>query len=137
MLSLIITPQALRRILAEIDAGIAACKISSPVTNTQALALPYLQAMIRESLRMYPPVAARNLGEVPPSGNLVSNGEAAPVHLPGGTLLGHDVYGIMQSCRIWGLDADIFRPERWLEGGPAETAFGIIAQPRAIAVDSL
>lgn len=38
--------------------------------------------------------------------------------IPGGTSIGYDAFGIFRSKEIFGQDADIFRPERWLEDTP-------------------
>lgn len=35
--------------------------------------------------------------------------------VPEGTEVGHNVLGIMRAKKYWGDDADVFRPERWLE----------------------
>jgi hypothetical protein len=37
------------------------------------------------------------------------------VFLPGGTAVGHNLFGIMMSKNIFGPDAEIYRPERLLE----------------------
>ncbi|KAM0324813.1 hypothetical protein ACHAQA_007779 [Verticillium albo-atrum] len=111
MLHLITNPRVLVKLLDEIKATNA----SSPViSDSEARNLPYLQAIIKEGLRIFPPVAGLMAKEVPPQGD-TWNG----VHLPGGTRIGYGAWGIMHNKKIWGDDADEFRPERWLEG-PAE-----------------
>jgi cytochrome P450 len=89
--------------------------ISSPITDAEARKLPYLQAVIKESLRIHPPATGLMLKEVPPGGDMVNG-----VFVPGGTGIGWSTYGLMRNVKIWGDDADVFRPERWFEGTAEE-----------------
>ena len=50
--------------------------------------------------------------EVPPSGDIVNG-----LFVPGGTSIGYCAFGIFRDKKIWGEDADVFRPERWLDCG--------------------
>jgi cytochrome P450 len=52
--------------------------------------------------------------EVPPVGDTING-----IFIPGGTSIGYCAFGIFRDKKIFGDDADIFRPERWLEGEPA------------------
>lgn len=36
--------------------------------------------------------------------------------MPGGTTIGWSTLGLMRNVKLWGEDADVFRPERWFEG---------------------
>ena len=83
-------------------------------SNTISLRLPYLQACIKESLRMIPPAFAPLPKLAPLEGDSI-NGN----FIPGGTRVGICVYGIARDKSIFGDDADIFRPERWLEADEA------------------
>lgn len=47
---------------------------------------------------------------VPPQGDVVDG-----VFLPGGTSVGQNLFPLMRSREHWGSDADMFRPERFLE----------------------
>ena len=61
--------RVLRKLRAELDAAERAGAISSPViTNREALALPYLQAVVREGLRILVPVVAILVKHVPAGG---------------------------------------------------------------------
>ena len=42
--------------------------ISSPITDVESRKLPYLQAVVREGLRVFPPVTGLILKEVPAGG---------------------------------------------------------------------
>ncbi|CAL5870646.1 uncharacterized protein PFLUO_LOCUS4886 [Penicillium psychrofluorescens] len=91
------------------------------ITAAQAKQLPYLQAVIREALRLWPPVANIFSRDVPAEGDtLVLDGES--IFLPGGTCIGYSAYAMHRSEEIYGKDAKAFRPERWLESDPATLA---------------
>lgn len=47
---------------------------------------------------------------VPPQGDVVDG-----IFLPGGTTIGQNLFPTMRSREHWGNDADIFRPERFME----------------------
>ncbi|KAK3317287.1 cytochrome P450 [Cercophora scortea] len=121
LLFLINTPSAYRKLQSEIDAAIASNLISSPITNAEATqSLPYLQAVIREGLRVFPPIAsALAYKNVPAGGDVIAGYE-----LPAGTRVatGAAIYAMCRSKEIWGPDADVFRPERWLEADEEELA---------------
>lgn len=85
--------------------------ISNPITDAEARKLPYLQAVIKEGLRIYPPATGLMSKEVPAGGDTVSG-----FYVPEGTGIGWSTFGMMRNVKIWGNDADIFRPERWFEG---------------------
>ena len=107
-------PAAYSRLQAEIDAGIAAGKISSPIKDAEARQLPYLQAVIKEALRIMPPAGGAFFKEVPPGGDIIDG-----KFIPGGTQIGSSPFGIHHSKKMFGADAEIYRPERWLEADTA------------------
>ncbi|KAL0254995.1 hypothetical protein SLS55_009519 [Diplodia seriata] len=110
LLHLLTTPGALFKLREEIDAGIREGRISSPITNAEARELSYLQAVIKEGLRMQPPFIGLLAKEVPPQGEVIKG-----KFVPGGTKIGHSIYAAERSEEVFGKDADAFRPERWLE----------------------
>lgn len=73
--------------------------------------LPYLDAVINESLRLHS-TSALGLARVVPAGApLAASGRAwAP-----GTVLSVPSFSIHRDAEVWGEDADAFRPERWFE----------------------
>ena len=104
MLYLIMNPRVVSKLRAEFQPH------PSPITDAVARKLPYLQAVINESLRIFPPVVGLMSKEVPPAGDVIDG-----KFVPGGTKIGFGAYGIYRNKAIWGDDADSFRPERWLE----------------------
>jgi hypothetical protein len=110
LLCLITTPTSYTTLQKEIDSAIRNGKISHPIAESEAKKLPYLQAVIREGLRMYPPVTGLGSKQVPKGGDLI-NGH----FVPEGTQVGTNYFGLMRCKEVWGNDADVFRPERWLE----------------------
>ena len=83
------------------------------ISDAQARTMPYLQAVIKEGLRIHPTVVGLQPKEVPAGGD-VWNGVA----LPAGTDIGICYWGFMRRPEIWGEDAAEFRPERWLDSPP-------------------
>ena len=109
LLYLIMHPRVTSKLRTEISSN----PISSPIQDAEARKLPYLQAIIKEGLRIFPPVVGLMSKEVPPSGDVINN-----QFVPGGTKIGYGAYGIFRDKQMWGQDADTFRPERWLEASP-------------------
>jgi len=113
LLLIITSPPTLRAVLAEIDKGVKEGRISSPVTNAEAFALPYFQAVVHEALRLYSPGTGPLYKQVPKGGDTIHG-----YFLPEGTQVGQNIWGMQRRKEIFGEDADVFRPERWLETEP-------------------
>lgn len=79
-------------------------------TFEQVKKLPYLQAVIDETLRIHS-TSGIGLPRLVPEGGLVVNGKT----FPEGTVLSVPSYTIHRDKEVWGEDADLFRPERWFE----------------------
>ena len=107
---LLVTPASYAKLKEEIRSHAEQGKLSSPVTDAEARSLPYLQAVIKEGLRIIPPAQGPLYKEVPKGGDTILGH-----YLPAGTEIGHSTYSVQHRKDIWGEDADIFRPERWLE----------------------
>lgn len=118
MLCLITTPAAYMALRREIDNAADLGKLSSPISDSEAKRLPYLQAVIREGLRMYPPTTGLGSKQVPKGGDIVNG-----CPLPEGTQIGTNYFGLMRSKDLWGYDANVFRPERWLEASEEKYKF--------------
>ncbi|KAM4063978.1 cytochrome p450 [Hirsutella rhossiliensis] len=110
MLCLLGNPVALARLRKEIDEGIATGTISSPIKDNEARQMPYLQAVIREGIRMFPPATGVLSKEVPAGGDNILGYD-----MPAGVQVGHNICGLLRMPELFGADAEVFRPERWLE----------------------
>ncbi|KAF5875949.1 putative toxin biosynthesis cytochrome p450 protein [Botrytis fragariae] len=83
-------------------------KSAEEVTMTSCQTLPYLHAVLEESLRIYPP-ASLALGRIVPHGGSVINGKTVPA----GTGVGISAWAASHSKHNF-VDPDAFVPERWL-----------------------
>ncbi|KAK3317638.1 pisatin demethylase [Cercophora scortea] len=103
------------RVFGSLRREIFSRKTSSPVvTDAEARDMPYLQAFIKEGLRIQPPSAGTFMPRVVgPQGDTWKG-----VYFPPGTEIGVCQVGFMRRPDIWGDDAEVFRPERWLEASP-------------------
>ncbi|MCJ1307795.1 hypothetical protein MMC25_001443 [Agyrium rufum] len=109
-LHIITNPVVYRRLQEEIDTAIITRKVTRPViTDAEAKRLPYLQAVIMEGLRIFPPVT----GMMPKMSD--ADDVVCGKHVPAGTNVGWSALGVMQNTDIFGKDAKMFRPERWLD----------------------
>ncbi|KAJ5947535.1 hypothetical protein N7466_000550 [Penicillium verhagenii] len=104
-------PQYKEELLKEIDAEADAGRITrTNVPYKVAQNMPYLQSCIQEGLRCHPAVGMSMPRVVPPAG-LVVNGK----RIPGGIIAGANPWVIHRNKEIFGDDADVFRPDRWLD----------------------
>jgi cytochrome P450 len=116
LLYIITNPRIYTTLQAEIDNAVKTeGKISNPVIkDTEWRHLLYLQAVIKEGLRIWPPVTGMMSKFSPPNGDeLTIDGEK--VLIPGGTNIGWASWGIHRNKAVFGEDAELYRPERWLD----------------------
>ncbi|KAK5939217.1 hypothetical protein PMZ80_008520 [Knufia obscura] len=71
--------------------------------------LPYFQACLKEAMRVGPAVGLAIYRKVPGAGTEIDG-----VFVPGGTELAVNAHVLHKDQAIFGQDADVFRPERWL-----------------------
>lgn len=139
MLYILTTPHVYRRLQAEVDDAVASSRAGSPVvSHAEAQKLPYLQvwncptspvpgsfvfvgereefspfpaqAVIYEGLRIHPPNHILASKVVPPEGDTLDG-----KFVPGGTKIAWNVWSLLHRKDMFGQDAGVFRPERWLE----------------------
>ena len=104
-------PSCYSKLQAEIDAADNAGKLSDPpqYKETNHEALPYMAACIKETLRIHPPVTPTLPRNIPPGGAGICGR-----FFPEGTRVGMSAYVTGHDKRIFGEDADEYKPERWL-----------------------
>ncbi|KAH7377446.1 putative P450 monooxygenase [Cadophora sp. MPI-SDFR-AT-0126] len=102
-------PRCLQKLRDEIATAASEGKLSSPVTFQEGQKLSYMQAVIKESLRLHSAVG-QILSRVVPKGGA----QLAGRHFPEGTVVGINPWVIHTDAKIWGHDVHEFRPERWL-----------------------
>jgi len=116
LLFIITNPRVYATLQKEIDNALKTDgMISRPVVKDREWRqLEYLQAVVREGLRLCPPVTGL-LSKVSPAGGdkFVVDGER--VFIPGGTNIGWACCGMYRDKAVFGEDAELYRPERWLE----------------------
>ncbi|KAI1871211.1 uncharacterized protein JN550_004656 [Neoarthrinium moseri] len=101
-------PDAYRKLEDEV----LAAQLGEVASFGAARALPYLEAVVREAMRMHPAVCMLLERYVPESGLSLPDGS----YVPPGTAVGINPYVVGRNQLIWGDDADVYRPERWLRG---------------------
>ncbi|KAK7743998.1 hypothetical protein SLS62_010359 [Diatrype stigma] len=115
--------------------GAAAESARGVISYAKARQLPYLQAVIREGLRIFPPVTDPFGRDTPPGGDTVTIGEGADereVFLPGGVSVIPSFVAMCRDRAVFGEDADVFRPERWLDESDPER---VAAMRRVVDLD--
>ncbi|CAG9950703.1 unnamed protein product [Clonostachys rosea f. rosea IK726] len=108
--NLITNPLCYNKLQSELDEWDAAGKLSDPIQESEARRLPFLQAVLKEAMRIHPSVGLIMERHVPKGGTTISG-----TFIPEGTIVGINPWVVARDKRIYGEDADIFRPERWLE----------------------
>ncbi|XP_052184806.1 cytochrome P450 94C1-like [Diospyros lotus] len=102
-------PEVESAILEESDRVIGATE--EPASFEHVREMPYLQAALHESMRLYPPVQYDSKfcleDDVLPDGTFVRKGSRVTYH----------PYAMGRMERVWGPDCLEFKPERWLQGG--------------------
>jgi cytochrome P450 len=118
MLYLMGNKRVYERLQEEVDKAVREGKVGGEgegiVPYAVAKQLPYLQAVIREGLRVWPPVRNILPKDVPAGGDTVVV-DGKPVFLPEGVDIGYSALAMHRDKKVYGEDADLFRPERWFE----------------------
>ncbi|KAF6789040.1 cytochrome P450 [Colletotrichum sojae] len=113
LLYLMTYPRAYQKLQREIDEASVSGQILAPITNDEAKRLPYLQAVIQEGLRIFSPSGSLLTKQAPPEGD-----EFKGHRIPSGVKIGQSTWAMMRRKDLFGDDADVFRPERFLEADP-------------------
>ncbi|KAL2000136.1 hypothetical protein VTN02DRAFT_3523 [Thermoascus thermophilus] len=103
-------PEKMAKVRAELDAADREGKLSSPVSYRESIThLPYLGAVLKESMRLHPSVGLILERHVPRSGATICGR-----HIPGGTIVGINAWVLHRDPHVFP-DPDSFIPERWIE----------------------
>ncbi|KAI4592526.1 hypothetical protein KJ359_011108 [Pestalotiopsis sp. 9143b] len=99
----------LQRLRNEIDQFPKEGGTTQPITYKESLQMQYLQACIKEGLRIHPATGLPLFRVVPAGGASI-----AGVQFPPGAVVGINSWVAHHSKDVFGPDADLFRPERWI-----------------------
>ncbi|KAI5922367.1 pisatin demethylase [Camillea tinctor] len=108
--NLLINPHCYAKLRNEIDNKDKNGELSLPIQMKEASAMPYLQACLKEAMRMHPSVGL-GLERVVPKGGATICGR----FFPEGTVVGVNPFVSGRDKAVYGEDVDTFRPERWIE----------------------
>ncbi|KAL1792308.1 hypothetical protein ACET3X_008815 [Alternaria dauci] len=100
-------PESMKKLIAEVDDA------EGLISWEESRGLPYLTAVVKEALRIHP-AAGLPLERVVPAGGV----SVCDTFIPGGIIIGCSAWVIHMDRRVFGEDAALWRPERWLEGDP-------------------
>ncbi|KAF2864810.1 pisatin demethylase [Massariosphaeria phaeospora] len=104
-------PEAHAKVVAEIKEADYAGRLSSPIKYSETMShLPYTCACIREASRIFPSFAI-HMSRVAPQEGLALSG----YHIANGYRVAMSAAVVQRDTSVFGLDADQFKPERWLE----------------------
>lgn len=110
-LLLLTNPRVYNKLQAEVDNAVANGNVTFPIVqNSEAMKLPYLQAVIKEGLRLWQPLNGIVTKDSPKEGVTING-----VYIPGNTQVCLSQHSMMRRKDLFGPDPDIFRPERWLD----------------------
>jgi len=112
-------PESLAFMLDEITGAYTSCRLSRSVPKYREVLehCPYYIACVKESMRLSPPTPANASriydGE---GGEMVINGKP----LPKGIEVAMNAWIVGRDKEVYGEDAEVWRPERWLEASEEE-----------------
>ncbi|KAK0613274.1 cytochrome P450 [Immersiella caudata] len=109
MLFIATSPRIYARLQSEIESVVSSGAASTPITYAQTKTLPYLQAVLYESIRIHPPTFSLTSKRVPPEGDTLHG-----KFIPGGTEIAQNSWSLLRNQEVFGEDVETFRPERFL-----------------------
>jgi len=111
VLHIMSSPRVYNRLKQEIKEALKDGRVAhQPIRIEEAKRLPYLQAVIYEGLRMRAPAPGLYAKVVPAGGDTLCG-----KFVPEGTAIGMNTSAMLADKTLFGEDADLFRPERFLE----------------------
>lgn len=109
--SLMVNPRVMKNMLHEIDSVLQG---SEDAINYETLMnlMPYTKAVLHETLRLHPPVP-KNVRQAVDD-DILPDG----THVNKGDFIGYSNWCMGRNKSVWGQDAELFVPERWLVPEP-------------------
>ena len=146
---LVQNPRVWNKLVDELDEACRTGAMSDDSTFAEAQKLPYLQACIKEGMRLHPSLGTQHLRMVPEGGVTI-----AGTYLPAKvcntlsfyvslaypfffqTTVGINAWVMHRQESVFGKDAEDYRPERWIEGdkGMMERHFMTVSRHRHFQV---
>jgi hypothetical protein len=109
-------PEKMRKLLVEIDDADKKGELSNPISDKEARALPYLNAVEKEAMRMHSSVGLILERHVPAGGTTICGH-----YLTQGTIVGINPWVVQYDPDVFP-DPEVFLPERWLDADPDNLA---------------
>jgi cytochrome P450 len=103
-------PAAYKQLQEEVDKFYKDNNLTEPANYSQTQEMPYLKAVVTESLRLFPSITYQLL-RYSPEGGMSIDGR----YIPAGYDIGISPIAQNRDEAVFGKDANDFRPERWLE----------------------
>ncbi|KAM6506982.1 hypothetical protein FALCPG4_018794 [Fusarium falciforme] len=100
-------PGVYQKLRSEIDEALASGVISDPITFKQSQELPYLQAVLKEGLRLHSSTGLPMWRVVPAGGAEIAGHQFLP-----GDVVGINTWVIHRNMEVFGPDPKVFRPGR-------------------------
>ncbi|OGE47495.1 hypothetical protein PENARI_c043G04447 [Penicillium arizonense] len=111
-------PQSFAKLRAEVGGLRSDGRTTRDVSFKESQEMPYLQAVIKETLRLHPATGLPLERIVPEGGATICE-----TFFPAGTIVGVNTWVEHRNPQIWGADADEFKPERWMIDDSDKLAF--------------
>lgn len=109
-------PDKMAKLHEEIDKADAIGELSDPISDKEARALPYLNAVEKEAMRLHSSVGLILERHVPPGGATICG-----KHIPGGTIVGVNPWVTQHDPEVFE-NPEAFVPERWLDASTDKLA---------------
>ncbi|CAG8452668.1 4522_t:CDS:10 [Paraglomus brasilianum] len=118
LLMLLTHPSKLHKLIEELDNEFVDLPRNELPKHEKLKNLPYLNAVINETLRLWPISLDGGSGRSPTEDKVVNG-----VLFPKGTLILTNYYALHHSAEYWGKDVNEFVPERWFNDDIPRDAF--------------
>ncbi|KAI5919353.1 cytochrome P450 alkane hydroxylase [Camillea tinctor] len=109
-----------KRVLERLQSEIQALdELETPLSRSNLIKMKYLQNVIKEVLRLHPPVPLVSRTALRDTVLPLGGGadQSSPIFVPKGTSVLYSAYSLHRRPDLYGMDAEVFRPERWEEEG--------------------